>query len=92
MRCKQNGALVTQRFSVSRRSSTGRSWAGRSFSDQHHKQGNVFLRGVERTNCDVLDNGKEFLMIRRSQDQQRAVVVVGWPDELRERMRAAGAR
>src|SRR5688500_9181349 len=52
----------------------------------------VFLRGVERSNYDVVENGREFLMIRRSQEQQRAVVVVGWLDELRERMRAADAR
>lgn len=51
----------------------------------------VYLRGVEQTNYDVAANGSEFLMVRRGPDQQRVVVVLGWLDELRERMaQAAG--
>jgi hypothetical protein len=48
----------------------------------------VFVRGVERTHYDVFGNG-DLLLVRRALDQQRAVVVLGWLDELRERMRQA---
>jgi eukaryotic-like serine/threonine-protein kinase len=51
----------------------------------------VYLQGVERTNYDVSPDGKEFLLVRRREDQQRAVLVFGWLGELRERMaQAAG--
>jgi hypothetical protein len=52
----------------------------------------VYLRGVEQTHYDVAANGSEFLMVRRGPDQQRVVVVLGWLDELRERMQQAAAR
>jgi serine/threonine protein kinase/Tol biopolymer transport system component len=52
----------------------------------------AYLRGVERTAYDVAGNGNEFVMLRRGPDQQRVVVVLGWLDELRERMAQAGTR
>ena len=52
----------------------------------------VYLEGVERTNYDVTPDGKEFLLVRRGGDQQRAVVVFGWLDELRERMAQAAGK
>ena len=52
----------------------------------------VYLEGVERTNYDVTPDGKEFLLVRRGEDQQRAVLVFGWLDELRERMAQEGGK
>ncbi|MGH7710784.1 MAG: hypothetical protein ACREOG_05845, partial [Gemmatimonadaceae bacterium] len=52
----------------------------------------AYLRGVERTAYDVAANGNEFLMVRRGPDQQRVVIVLGWLDELRERMTQAATR
>ena len=52
----------------------------------------VYLRGVEQTLYDVAANGSEFMMVRRGPDQQRVVVVLGWLDELRERMAQATPR
>ncbi|MGQ0643706.1 MAG: protein kinase domain-containing protein [Gemmatimonadaceae bacterium] len=52
----------------------------------------VYMRGVERTAYDVSDDGQKFVMIRRGNDQQRVVIVLGWLDELRERMQQAAAR
>jgi eukaryotic-like serine/threonine-protein kinase len=68
---------TTSEFSVLRRDSL--------FAD-------VYLRGVGQTNYDVVANGSEFLMVRRGLDQQRIVIVLGWLDELRERMSQAAAR
>ncbi len=52
----------------------------------------VYLRGVEHTNYDVVASGSEFLMVRRGPDQQRNVIAFGWLDELRERMQQATQR
>ena len=52
----------------------------------------VYLRGVEQANYDVAASGSEFLMVRRGPDQQRIVIVLGWLDELRERMTQAAPR
>ena len=54
--------------------------------------GTSILQGVERTNYDVSPDGKEFLFTRRGEDQQRAVLVFGWLDELRERMAQAAGK
>ncbi|HJU73903.1 MAG TPA: protein kinase [Gemmatimonadaceae bacterium] len=51
-----------------------------------------YLRGVEHTAYDVLGSGNEFVMMRRGPEQQRVVIVLGWADELRERMAQAIAR
>ncbi len=68
---------TTPEFAVSRRDTL--------FAD-------VYLRAVEQTNYDVTANGSEFLMVRRGPDQQRVVVVLGWFDELRERMAQTAPR
>ncbi len=49
----------------------------------------AYLRGVERPSYDVARNGNEFVLVRRGLEQQRIVFVLGWLDELRERMAAA---
>ena len=49
----------------------------------------IYLQGVERTNYDVTPDGNQFLLVRRGEDQQRAVLVFRWLDELRERMAQA---
>jgi len=38
---------------------------------------------------DVTPDGRQFLMLRRGDQQQRLVVVFGWLDELKERMALA---
>jgi hypothetical protein len=49
----------------------------------------AYLRGVERPSYDVAPNGNEFVMVRRAPDQQRVIIVLGWLDELSERMQQA---
>jgi len=49
----------------------------------------LYLQGVERTNYDITGDGRQLLLVGRGEHQQRAVLVFGWLDELRERMRQA---
>jgi YD repeat-containing protein len=46
----------------------------------------TFVASGEFPAYDVFPDGKDFVMLQRGEERQRVVVVVGWLDELRERM------
>jgi len=51
----------------------------------------TYLSGPQTT-FEITPDGRQFLMLKSGDEQSRAVLVFGWLDELRERMRMTAGR
>jgi len=51
----------------------------------------TYLSGPQTT-FEITPDGRQFLMLKSCDEQSRAVLVFGWLDELRERMRMTAGR